>query len=104
MDMTEIIAYLPQINIVGIVCLAIFFVKLRSGLKADIVMPEIDLVKDDMKSIVSRLEKLEGNYEKIGDKFTEQFNEIKSQVSQTRQDIAEMRGALDLLIQKYSAK
>ena len=100
MDMTDIVAYLPQINIVGIVCLAIFFVKLRSGLKADIVMPEVESVRDDMKAIIARLEKLEGNYEKIGDKFTEQFNEIKSQVSQTRQDIAEMRGALDLLIQK----
>lgn len=98
--MTDIVAYLPQINIVGIVCLAIFFVKLRSGLKADIVMPEVESVRDDMKAIIVRLEKLEGNYEKIGDKFTEQFNEIKSQVSQTRQDIAEMRGALDLLIQK----
>lgn len=100
MDMSELVAYLPQINIVGIVCLAIFFVKLRSGLKADIVMPEIQLVRDDVKQVVKRLEKLEGNYEKIGDKFTEQFNEVKSQVSQTRQEIAEMRGSLELLIQK----
>lgn len=100
MDMSELVAYLPQINIIGIICLAIFFVKLRSGLKADIVMPEIQLVREDMKQVVKRLEKLEGNYEKIGDKFTEQFNEVKSQVSQTRQEIAEMRGSLELLIQK----
>lgn len=100
MDMSELVAYLPQINIVGIICLAIFFFKLRSGLKADIVMPEIQLVREDMKQVVKRLEKLEGNYEKIGDKFTEQFNEVKSQVSQTRQEIAEMRGSLELLIQK----
>lgn len=63
-------------------------------------MPEIQLVREDMKQVVKRLEKLEGNYEKIGDKFTEQFNEVKSQVSQTRQEIAEMRGSLELLIQK----
>ena len=100
MDMTEIIAYLPQINIIGIICLAIFFVKLRSGLKADIVMPEIQLVRDDMKSLVSRLEKLEGNYEKIGDKFDVQFNELKAQIADQSQNLAKMQGTLDLLIQK----
>lgn len=100
MDMTEFIAYLPQINIVGIACLAILFVKLRSGLKADIVMPEIELVRDDMKSIVERLEKLEGNYEKIGDKFDVQFNELKAQLSEQSQNLAKMQGTLDLLIQK----
>lgn len=100
MDMTEIIAYLPQINIIGIICLVIFFVKLRSGLKADIVMPEIELVRDDMKTLVSRLEKLEGNYEKIGDKFDIQFNELKAQISEQSQNLAKMQGTLDLLIQK----
>lgn len=100
MDMTEIIAYLPQINILGIICLAIFFVKLRSGLKADIVMPEIELVRDDMKSLVTRLEKLEGNYEKIGDKFDVQFNELKAQIAEQSQNLAKMQGTLDLLIQK----
>ena len=100
MDMNDIISYLPQINIIGIVCLAIFFVKLRSGLKADIVMPEIELVRDDMKSLVARLEKLEGNYEKIGDKFDVQFNELKAQISEQSQNLAKMQGTLDLLIQK----
>ena len=100
MVMTEIITYLPQINIIGIVCLAIFFVKLRSGLKADIVMPEIELVRDDMKTLVERLEKLEGNYEKIGDKFDVQFNELKAQLSEQSQNLAKMQGTLDLLIQK----
>ena len=100
MDMTEIIAYLPQINVIGIICLIIFFVKLRSGLKADIVMPEIQLVRDDMKTLVSRLEKLEGNYEKIGDKFDVQFNELKAQISEQSQNLAKMQGTLDLLIQK----
>lgn len=98
--MTEIIAYLPQINIIGIVCLVIFFVKLRSGLKADIVMPEIELVRDDMKTLVMRLEKLEGNYEKIGDKFDVQFNELKAQLAEQSQNLAKMQGTLDLLIQK----
>lgn len=100
MGMTEIITYLPQINIIGIVCLAIFFVKLRSGLKADIVMPEIELVRDDMKALVMRLEKLEGNYEKIGDKFDVQFNELKAQIAEQSQNLAKMQGTLDLLIQK----
>ena len=100
MDMNEIIAYLPQINIVSIIVLSVLFFKLRSGLKAEIVMPEIDSLREEMKGIKDKIEKLEQNDEKIGDKFTEQFNEMKSQVSQTRQDIAEMRGALDLLIQK----
>lgn len=100
MDMTEIIAYLPQINVIGIICLIIFFVKLRSGLKADIVMPEIQLVRDDMKTLVSRLEKLEGNYEKIGDKFDVQFNELKAQISEQSQNLAKVQGTLDLLIQK----
>lgn len=100
MDMNEIVAYLPQINIVSIIVLSVLFFKLRSGLKAEIVMPEIDSLKEEMKGIKDKIEKLEKNDEKIGDKFTEQFNEMKSQVSQTRQDIAEMRGALDLLIQK----
>ena len=100
MVMTEIVTYLPQINIIGIVCLAIFFVKLRSGLKADIVMPEIELVRDDMKTLVERLEKLEGNYEKIGDKFDVQFNELKAQLSEQSQNLAKMQGTLDLLIQK----
>lgn len=100
MDMTEIIAYLPQINVIGIICLVIFFVKLRSGLKADIVMPEIQLVRDDMKTLVSRLEKLEGNYEKIGDKFDVQFNELKAQISEQSQNLAKVQGTLDLLIQK----
>lgn len=100
MDMNEIVAYLPQINIVSIIVLSVLFFKLRSGLKSEIVMPEIDSLKEEMKGIKDKIEKLEKNDEKIGDKFTEQFNEMKSQVSQTRQDIAEMRGALDLLIQK----
>ncbi len=100
MDMTEIIAYLPQINVIGIICLFIFFLKIRSGLKAEIVMPEIDAINKELKEVKEKIEKLEQNDEKIGDRFTEQFNEMKSQVSQTRQDIAEMRGALDLLIQK----
>ena len=100
MDMSEIVAYLPQINIVSIIVLSVLFFKLRSGLKAEIVMPEIDSLKEEIKGIKDKIEKLEKNDEKIGDKFTEQFNEMKSQVSQTRQDIAEMRGALDLLIQK----
>jgi uncharacterized coiled-coil protein SlyX len=100
MDMTDIIAYLPQINIIGIVCLVIFFVKLRSGLKADIVMPEIELVREDMETLVARLEKLEGNYEKIGDKFDVQFNELKAQLSEQSQNLAKMQGTLDLLIQK----
>ena len=100
MDMTEIIAYLPQINVVGIICLIVLFVKLRSGIKADIVMPEIQLVRDDMKSLVARLEKLEGNYEKIGDKFDVQFNELKAQISEQSQNLAKVQGTLDLLIQK----
>lgn len=100
MDMTEIIAYLPQINVIGIICLIVFFVKLRSGLKADIVMPEIQMVRDDMKTLVSRLEKLEGNYEKIGDKFDVQFNELKAQISEQSQNLAKVQGTLDLLIQK----
>lgn len=100
MDMTEIIAYLPQINVIGIICLIIFFVKLRNGLKADIVMPEIQSVRDDMKTLVSRLEKLEGNYEKIGDKFDIQFNELKAQISEQSQNLAKVQGTLDLLIQK----
>ena len=100
MDMSEIIAYLPQINIVSIIVLSILFFKLRSGLKAEIVMPEIESLKDEIKELKIKIEKLEQNDEKIGDKFTEQFNEVKAQVSQTRQEIAEMRGALDLLIEK----
>lgn len=100
MDMTEIIAYLPQINVIGIICLIIFFVKLRNGIKADIVMPEIQLVRDDMKTLVTRLEKLEGNYEKIGDKFDVQFNELKAQLSEQSQNLAKVQGTLDLLIQK----
>ena len=67
---------------------------------ADIVMPEIQLVRDDMKSLVSRLEKLEGNYEKIGDKFDVQFNELKAQIADQSQNLAKMQGTLDLLIQK----
>lgn len=63
-------------------------------------MPEITAVNKEIKEIKQKIEKLEENDRKIGDRFTEQFNEVKSQVSQTRQDIAEMRGALDLLIKK----
>ncbi len=100
MDMTEIIAYLPQINIVGIVCLAIFFVKLRSGLKADIVMPEIELVRNDLNALKGKIEKLEDNDERIGEKFDVQFNEVKAQLAEQSQNIAKMQGTLDLLIQK----
>lgn len=100
MDMTEIIAYLPQINIIGIVCLAIFFVKLRSGLKADIVMPEIDIVRQEMHTLKLKIEKLEDNDAKIGEKFDIQFNEMKAQLSEQSSSIAKMQGTLDLLIQK----
>lgn len=100
MNMTEIVAYLPQINIVGIVCLAIFFVKLRSGLKADIVMPEIDLVRKDINSLKAKIEKLEYNDVKIGEKFDVQFNEVKAQLAEQSQNLAKMQGTLDLLIQK----
>ena len=58
------------------------------------------IVVNEIKEIKQKIERLEENDDKIGEKFTEQFNEMKTQVSQTRQDIAEMRGALDLLIQK----
>lgn len=100
MDMTEFIAYLPQINIIGILCLAIFFVKLRSGLKADIVMPEIDLVRKDISSLKIKIEKLEDNDAKIGEKFDVQFNEVKAQLYEQSQNLAKMQGTLDLLIQK----
>lgn len=100
MDMTEIIAYLPQINVIGIICLIIFFVKLRSGLKADIVMPEIDLVKKEIHSLKIKIEKLEDNDAKMGDKFDVQFNEVKAQLSEQSQNLAKMQGTLDLLIQK----
>lgn len=100
MDMTEIIAYLPQINIIGIICLAIFFVKLRSGLKADIVMPEIELVRTDLNALKAKIEKLEDNDVKIGEKFDVQFNEVKAQLSEQSQNLAKMQGTLDLLIQK----
>lgn len=100
MDMTEIIAYLPQINIIGIICLAIFFVKLRSGLKADIVMPEIELVRNDLNSLKAKIEKLEDNDARIGEKFDVQFNEVKAQLAEQSQNIAKMQGTLDLLIQK----
>lgn len=100
MDMTEIIAYLPQINIIGIVCLAIFFVKLRSGLKADIVMPEIDILRKELLSLKIKIEKLEDNDVKIGERFEAQFNEVKAQLSEQSQNLAKMQGTLDLLIQK----
>lgn len=100
MDMTEIIAYLPQINVIGIICLIIFFVKLRSGLKADIVMPEIELVRKDMQTLKADVEKLKDNDIKIGEKFDEQFNEMKAQLSEQSQKLAKMQGTLDLLIQK----
>ena len=100
MNMTEIITYLPQINIIGIVCLAIFFVKLRSGLKADIVMPEIEIVKQEMHALKIKIEKLEDNDAKIGEKFDVQFNEMKAQLSEQSQKLAKMQGTLDLLIQK----
>lgn len=100
MSMTEIVTYLPQINIIGIVCLAIFFVKLRSGLKADIVMPEIEIVKKEMHALKVKIEKLEDNDVKIGEKFDVQFNEMKAQLSEQSQKLAKMQGTLDLLIQK----
>ena len=100
MSMTEIVTYLPQINIIGIVCLAIFFVKLRSGLKADIVMPEIEIVKQEMHALKIKIEKLEDNDAKIGEKFDVQFNEMKAQLSEQSQKLAKMQGTLDLLIQK----
>lgn len=100
MDMTEIIAYLPQINVIGIICLIIFFVKLRSGLKADIVMPEIDLLKKEMHMLKVKIEKLEDNDVKIGERFEVQFNEVKAQLYEQSQNLAKMQGTLDLLIQK----
>lgn len=100
MDMSEILSYLPQVNIVGIIVLFFFVFKIKSGLKEELITPEISTLNKKIEGLESKIEKLEQNDEKIGDKFTEQFNEVKAQVSQTRQEIAEMRGALDLLIEK----
>jgi uncharacterized coiled-coil protein SlyX len=100
MDMSEIISYLPQINIIGIICLVICFVKIRSGLKADIVMPEIENVMKEIKLVEDRVQSLEYANAKIGEKFDAQFDSMKAQLSEQSSNIAKMQGTLDLLIQK----
>lgn len=98
--MSDIISYLPQINIIGIVCLVIFFVKIRSGLKADIVMPEIENVMKEVKLVEDRVKNLEYANTKIGEKFDAQFNAMKAQLSEQSQKLAKMQGTLDLMIDK----
>lgn len=100
MDMSEIISYLPQINVIGIICLVVFFVKIRSGLKSDIVMPEIANVMKEIKLVEDRVQNLEYANAKIGEKFDAQFNSMNAQLAEQSANIAKMQGTLDLLIQK----
>ena len=98
--MTDYIQYLEGLTILSIVVLFFVVVKIKKGLKSEIVDPEIEVVNDKIAQLSADITFLKANDQRLSDKLEEQFNEVKEKLSTNTESLAKMQGTLDLIVKQ----
>lgn len=98
--MADYIQYLEGLTILSIVVLFFVIMKIKKGLKSEIVDPEIEVVNDKIAQLSADITFLKANDQRLSDKLEEQFNEVKEKLSTNTESLAKMQGTLDLIVKQ----
>lgn len=98
MDMTELVKYIEGFTAAGLVILFFLIIKIKNGLKAEIVDPDINALKKELKQMRADFEKelaaVKEDGQKMSEKIDRKFDEVNDKLDKNSQAVSTMSGML----------
>ena len=98
MDITELIKYAEGLTALGLIVLFFLIIKIKNGLKAEIVDPDINDIKKEMKQMRADFEKelaaVKQDGQKMSEKLDKKFDELNKKLDHNSQAVSTMSGMI----------
>lgn len=101
MDMAELIKYIEGLTAVGLVALFFLIISLKNGLKKEIVDPEINNIKKEIKQMRDDFEKelqtVKEDGQKMSEKLDKKFDELNKKLDKNSEAVSTMSGMITVI-------
>lgn len=96
--MEEYIKYIESITFVGLIALFMLLFRLKRGLKAEIVDPDVErlesLIKNLRHDFEKELERVKEDGQKLSEKLDKKFDELNRKLDKNSQAVSNMQGMI----------
>ena len=96
--MEEIQGFLSKISIYGVILLVVWVFRLKHQLKAELVDPDINALKKEIKQMREDFEKelaaVKEDGQKMSEKIDKKFDEVNAKLDKNSQAVSTMNGML----------
>lgn len=106
MDITELIKYIEGFTAAGLVVLFFLVITIKKGLKAEIVDPDINALKKEIKQMREEFEKelaaVKQDNQKMSEKLDRKFDELNKKIDKNSETVSTMSGMLTAIFNGMS--
>lgn len=96
----ELLGFISGGSAVGLLSLILWIIKVKRTIKAELVDPEVQNLREKISELKKEIENLKQKDVDLDIKLDKKLDSVKQSLSETNQSIAKMQGSLDLLIKQ----